>query len=35
MSVNFYIGFFIVLLAILMHGVYKHRKEGQKKSVQL
>jgi len=35
MSVNFYIGFLIVLLAILMHGVYKHRKEGQKKSVQL
>jgi len=35
MSVSFYIGFFIVLLAILMHGVYKHRKEGQKKSVQL
>jgi drug/metabolite transporter (DMT)-like permease len=35
MSVNFYIGFFIVLIAILMHGVYKHRKEGQKKSVQL
>ena len=35
MSLNFYIGFLIVLLAILMHGVYKHRKEGQKKSVQL
>lgn len=35
MSVSFYIGFFIVLLAILMHGMYKHRKEGQKKSVQL
>ena len=34
LSTNFYVGFLIVIAAILMNGIYKHRKEAQKKSVQ-
>lgn len=35
LSINFYLGFLIVLSAILMNGLYKHRKEAQKKTSQL
>jgi len=35
LSINFYLGFLVVLSAILMNGLYKHRKEAQKKTSQL
>lgn len=35
LSVNFYLGFLIVISSILMNGIYKHRKEAQKKSIEL
>jgi len=35
LSINFYLGFLVVLLGIVLNGVYKHRKEAQKKSSQL
>ena len=34
MSANFYLGFVIVIAAIVLNGIYKHRKEAQKKSIQ-
>ena len=31
MSLNFYIGFIIVISAIMMNGIYKRNKDAQKK----